>query len=136
MLEILGDSLVKAGTALVILPILLIAVMGLLVVLLIKITQARPDILEKEPWKYERYDAANPAKYEEARTKVSMQYLGYLIMFLAVEPAVILLAILMAVPENLLGKMLALYGVFIAVYAPLLAYAVKESRRVQSWIID
>ncbi|MEB3765713.1 MAG: NADH-quinone oxidoreductase subunit A [Desulfurococcales archaeon] len=136
MLELLGDSLVKAGTALVVLPIILIAVMGLVVVILIQLTRARQDIIEKEPWKYERYEAANPLKYKEARTKVSMQYLGYLIMFLAVEPAVVLLAILMTAPRDLLGSMLIIYGVFLAVYAPLLAYAVREARRIQSWMLD
>lgn len=119
-----------------VLPIILIAVMGLVVIILIQLTKARQDIIEKEPWKYERYEAANPLKYKEARTKVSMQYLGYLIMFLAVEPAVVLLAILMTAPRDLLGSMLIIYGVFLAVYAPLLAYAVREARRIQSWMLD
>ncbi len=135
MLELLGESVVKAGTVLVVLPIILIIVMAIVVILLIKITSARPDIVKTEKWKYERYDAANPSKYKEARKRVSMQYLGYLIMFLAVEPAVILLAFLVTVPKAYLGRFLEIYGIFIAVYAPLLAYAIREAKNVESWIL-
>jgi NADH-quinone oxidoreductase subunit A len=136
LLDTLSNELVKASTSLVILPVILIAVMGLVVILLIEITRARPDIEEQEKFKYERYDAANPTKYKEARGKVSMQYLGYLIMFLAVEPAVVLLAILITAPQNLLKHVLEIYGVFLVVYAPLLYYALKESKRIESWMLD
>ena len=133
--ELLGDPLVKALTGLAILPVILLAVLVGVVVFLMAITRARPDIEAQEPLKYQRYEAGNPPK-GEARGKVSMQYLGYLIVFLAVEPAVILLAILLAAPQALAGKLLAVLGVFIAVYAPLLAYSIAESKRVESWMLE
>jgi len=136
MMELLGDAIAKASTALVILPVILIIVMGGVVILLIKITSARPDIVEKEKWKYERFDAANPSKYPEARQRVSMQYLGYLIMFLAVEPAAIILAFLATTPRSMLGRFIEIYAIFVAVYTPLLFYAIREARRVESWILD
>ncbi len=136
VLEYLGDSIVRASTSLVILPLILIAVMALVVVLLEQLTRARPDIEAEEKLKYERYEAGNPPPRSEARGKVSMQYLGYLIIFLAVEPAVVLLSLLLAAPEFLLGNVLKVFGVLVAVYIPLLAYAVHEARRIESWMLE
>lgn len=136
MLEYLSDTLVKASTSLVILPVILILILAAVVVLLDRLTRARPDIVAQEKYRYERFEAGNPPPKSEARGRVSMQYLGYLIIFLAVEPAVVIFAILLAVPGSLLGSLLWLYGVLIAVYAPLLAYAVREARRVESWMLE
>ena len=131
----LGDPLVKALTGFALLPAILLIVLVAVVMFLMNITRARPDIEAKEPLKYQRYEAGNPPK-GEARGKVSMQYLGYLIIFLSVEPAVILLAILLAAPQALAGKLLTVLGVFIAVYTPLLAYSIAESKRVESWMLE
>ena len=136
LIEALGNELIRASTALVILPILLIALMAAVVLVLEALTRARPDINAKEKYKYMRYDAGNPPIKGEARGKVSMQYLGYLIIFLAVEPAVILFAILLAAPEAILRNVLVLFGVMVGVYAPLLAYAVSEAKRVESWMLE
>ena len=136
MIEVLNNVVVKAATGLVVLPVILILVMILVVLILRKITSASPSIEAMEKWKYWRYDAANPSKDKDVRKRISMQYLGYLIIFLAVEPAVIILAILLSAPSNLMGRLLLLYGVFLAVYLPLLAYAVHESRKVEAWVLD
>ncbi len=136
MLEYLTDTLVKASTGLVILPIILIALLAAVVLLIDLITRARPDILQREKYRLERFEAGNPPPKSEARGKVSMQYLGYLIIFLAIEPAVVIFSILLAAPKGILGNLLWLYIVLLAVYVPLLAYAIRESRRVESWMLE
>ncbi|MCE4624475.1 MAG: NADH-quinone oxidoreductase subunit A [Desulfurococcales archaeon] len=136
MLEMLENALVKSTTSLVVLPVILIIVMIAVVLFLERITRAAEEINKKEPWKYWRYDAANPSKDRDVRKKVSMQYLGYLIIFLAVEPAVILLALLSTASRESLPSLLKVFGVFLAVYTPLLIYAVNESRKVESWMLD
>lgn len=136
MLEYLSDSLVKASASLVILPLVLIVLLAAVVVLIDWLTRARRDVVVQEKYRYERYEAGNPPPKSDARGKVSMQYLGYLIVFLAVEPALVVLAILLAAPRTLLGDIIKLYAVLIAVYAPLLAYALRWARRVQSWMLE
>ncbi|NOZ31024.1 MAG: NAD(P)H-quinone oxidoreductase subunit 3 [Crenarchaeota archaeon] len=136
MLEYLSDTLIKAATSLVILPVILVVLLAVVVLFIDRITRARPDIVAQEKYRYERYEAGNPPPKSEARGKVSMQYLGYLIVFLAVEPAVVIFAILLAAPEIVLGKLLWLYAALVAVYAPLLVYALRESRRVESWMLE
>ena len=136
MLEMLENALVKSTTSLVVLPVILIIVMIAVVLFLERITRAAEEVNEKEPWKYWRYDAANPSKDRDVRKKVSMQYLGYLIIFLAVEPAAILLALLSTASRETLPSLLKLFGVFVAAYTPLLIYAVNESRKVDSWKLD
>ncbi len=133
--ELLGDPVVKALTSLVILPILLTAVLVIVVYFLRAITRASPQVEAEEPYKYERYEAGNPPK-GEARGKVSMQYLGYLIVFLAVEPAVVVFALLLAAPQALAGSVLKLFAVLVAVYAPLLAYSISEAKRTESWMLE
>lgn len=136
MLEYLSDTLIKAATSLVILPVILVVLLAVVVLFIDRITRARPDIVAQEKYRYERYEAGNPPPKSEARGKVSMQYLGYLIVFLAVEPAIVIFAILLAAPEIVLGKLLWLYAALVAVYAPLLVYALRESRRVESWMLE
>jgi NADH-quinone oxidoreductase subunit A len=136
MLEVLDNMLVKSATSLIVIPVILIVLLVAVVLFLEEITRARKSIEANEPWKYWRYDAANPSKDPDVRQQVSMQYLGYLVIFLAVEPAVILLAILASAPANLLGGLLKIYGLFLAVYAPLLAYAINEARKVEAWMLE
>ncbi|MCE4602479.1 MAG: NADH-quinone oxidoreductase subunit A [Desulfurococcales archaeon] len=129
-----GDPLVKSALTLVVLPLILtLALAGVIYFLRILTLQSR-DVEEAEKYKYERFEAGNPPK-GEARRKVSMQYLGYLIIFLAVEPAVILVALTLAAPRTMLSNLLYLYAVFIAVYTPLLVYALREARRVEAWTL-
>jgi len=136
VLEYLSDQLVKAATSLVILPIILILVLAAVVVLIELITRASLGIAREEKYKYERYEAGNPPPRSEARGKISMQYLGYLIIFLAVEPAVILLSLLLTASNKYLGDLLWIYGLLLAVYLPLMAYAIREAKRVESWMLE
>ncbi len=135
MLELLNDPLVRVVTGLVVVPALVAAATVAAILFLRLITSGRPDVEALERFKYERYEAGNPPK-GEPRRKVTMQYLGFLILFLAVEPAVILLAIALAAPRELLPRLAALYAFLIIVYAPLLYYGLKEARRIESWVLE
>ncbi len=136
VLEYLSDQLVRSATSLIVLPVILIALLGGVVLLIELITRARPDITSQEKYRYERYEAGNPPPRGEAKGKVSMQYLGYLIIFLAIEPAVILTSLMLTASESLLGNLLWIYGILLAVYFPLLSYAIREAKRVESWMIE
>ncbi len=129
-----GDPLVKSALTLMILPLILTLVLAGVIYFLRILTLQSREIEEAEKYKYERFEAGNPPK-GEARKKVSMQYLGYLIIFLAVEPAVILVALALAAPRSMIDSLLYLYAVFIAVYTPLLVYALREARRVEAWTL-
>ncbi|MEB3861397.1 MAG: NADH-quinone oxidoreductase subunit A [Desulfurococcales archaeon] len=129
-----GDPLVKSALTLMILPLILTLVLAGVIYFLRILTLQSREVEETEKYKYERFEAGNPPK-GEARKKVSMQYLGYLIIFLAVEPAVILVALALAAPRSMIDSLLYLYAVFIAVYTPLLVYALREARRVEAWTL-
>ena len=129
-----GDPLVKSALTLMILPLILTLVLAGVIYFLRILTLQSREVEEAEKYKYERFEAGNPPK-GEARKKVSMQYLGYLIIFLAVEPAVILVALALAAPRSMIDSLLYLYAVFIAVYTPLLVYALREARRVEAWTL-
>lgn len=135
MVDTLSDPFAKVITGLVVIPAIVVAVTVGAILLLKVLTSGRPEIEASEKFKYERYEAGNPPK-GEPRRKVTMQYLGYLILFLAVEPAVILLAIALAAPEYLKLRLFTLYAFLILVYAPLLYYGVKEARRIESWLLE
>jgi NADH-quinone oxidoreductase subunit A len=134
--QLLSDPTLTLLASLVLIPTLVFALtMGLVLALRVLLSPAR-SLEGRERLKYERYEAGNLPRPGEARGKVSMQYLGYLIMFLAVEPAVILLAVALAAPEGLTAPLAALYLFLIAVYAPLLYYGVKASSRVEEWFLE
>jgi len=136
MLELLENSLIKAASAIVVVPLVILAVLIAVVLLLRYLLMPRPDVLNVEKLKHERYEAGNPPLKEPGKGRMSMQYLGYLIMFLAVEPAIILLALTLTAPRELTPHLGKLYLVLIAVYAPLLYYALREAREVSKWLIE
>ena len=103
--------------------------------LLAFITQGRPDVEVLERFKFLRYESGNPMK-GEARRVLSMQYFGYLILFLALEPALILLALTLLAPPERLANLLVVYIVLVLVFTPLVVYGVRESRRVDLWALD
>jgi len=121
------------ANALIIIPAILLGLLVAVVALLRLILKPETDVVDLERTRYDMYDAGNPPLKKDARRRLPMQYLGYLIMFLAVEPAVILFAMLTAAPKGVYGRVLIAFGIMIAVYAPLLAYALRESRRVSAW---
>lgn len=131
-----SEPVVEAATALIVLPIILLALLALVVVLIRLILLPRRDVLTVERRRYDLYDAGNPPVKLEARRKLSMQYLGYLILFLAVEPAAVLLALLTPAPASVYDRVLIAFGILVAVYAPLLAYALREARKAEAWVLE
>jgi len=136
MLDVLSDPIIKSAASLFVIPLLVMLLLLATILFLRALLTPRPDTLEAERLKLERYEAGNPPKREPGKGKVSMQYLGYLIIFLAVEPALVLFALALASPKTLSGGLLKLYAVFAAVYTPLLYYALRESRVYRKWIIE
>ena len=135
VVDLLYDPLIKTIASIGLVPLLVIGATLGLIILLYYITSDRPDIGASEKFKRLRYEAGNPMK-GEARSKVTMQYLGYLIIFLAVEPAIILVALTLASPKILYSRLIALYAFLILVYTPLLYYGLRLASRVEEWILD
>ncbi|MEB2836728.1 MAG: NADH-quinone oxidoreductase subunit A [Desulfurococcales archaeon] len=127
------SSEVMTANALIIIPAILLGLLVAVVLILRLMLKPEPDVVALERTRYDMYDAGNPPLKKDARKRMPMQYLGYLIMFLAVEPAVILFAILTIAPQALYGRVLLGFLVMIAVYTPLLVYALREARKVEAW---
>jgi len=137
MLETLYQPLIKELSSLFVIPLIILLILIGAVWLLKLILAPRPDVVDVEKLRYERYEAGNPPRRREsAKTRLPMQYLGYLIIFLAVEPAVVLFALSLAVPKSLSGALGKLYLIFIAVYTPLLYYAIREAKDVRKWFLS
>ena len=136
VLELLRDPMVTLITALAVIPFLVFALTVAMVLMLRVLLSPSRAVDESERLKYERYEAGNLPRPREAKGKVSMQYLGYLILFLAVEPAVILLAVALVGAKEFTAQLAALYLFLIAVYTPLIYYGVKVSGRVEEWFVD
>ncbi len=135
VLEFLYSGVVRTLLSAVIIPLaVLILTLGLVLALAV-ITRGRPDVEALERFKFLRYEAGNPMK-GEARRVLSMQYFGYLILFLALEPALILVALTLLAPTERLVNLLTIYIVLILVFTPLLVYGVRESRKVELWTLD
>ncbi|MEB3825746.1 MAG: NADH-quinone oxidoreductase subunit A [Desulfurococcales archaeon] len=128
---LLSDPMIAAITGLVVLPAILILVLWGVVLLIKWLVREHPIAERASPLKYERFEASNPPS-GEAKTRVSMQYFGYLIAFLALEPIVVLSFIVFNTKE--LGLALQFYTIFLIVYVPFLAYAIHESRKVKEWM--
>lgn len=134
-METLYEGVVRTILSIIVLPLLITILMVGLVLFLGLITQGRPDVEVLEKFKLLRYEAGNPAK-GEARRVLSMQYFGYLVMFLALEPAVILIAVTLIASREALPSLLVIYLILILVLSPLLVYGFRESRKMDSWVFD
>ena len=123
---------VLAANSLVIVPIVILAVLVATILLLRMLLRAPWRVDNVEPYKYVPFESSNPPR-GVGRSRLSFQYLGYLIMFLSVEPAVVLLTFLTAASRYSSSDALLLYLILIAVFAPLLAYGAYVSKRVDEW---
>ena len=117
----------------IVIPAILLVLLIVVVTFLRYLLTPSRTVLEREPTRYDMYDAGNPPVKKTARRRLSMQYLGYLIMFLAVEPAVVLFALLTVAPQHVYDRVVIAFAIMVAVYAPLLAYALREARHIESW---
>ncbi len=80
-------------------------------------------------YKLERYEAGNLPK-GEARVPIGFQYFGFLIMFLALEPTLIIMYTVLVKPS--LNSILT-YIFMLVLLAPALAYAYIVSSRTREW---
>ncbi|WP_427970791.1 NADH-quinone oxidoreductase subunit A [Acidilobus sp.] len=131
-MSIAYSPLVLAANSFIIVPTIILAVLVGTILLLRMLLRPAGYIESKEPYKYKLFESSNPPR-GVGKSRLSYQYFGYLIMFLAVEPAVVLLTFLASAPSEYSRDLLLLYLVMVAVFAPLLAYGAYVSRRIGEW---
>lgn len=133
--SLLGDPMVEAAAAFIVIPAILVVLLVLVVYALRLILAPAAEVAGTESRKEARFEAGNPEK-GAAKARVSMQYMGYMIIFLAVEPALVLLALALAAPRELTGQLGLLYLAILVLYTPFMVYAVKEAKRLDRWILE
>ncbi|MEB3851737.1 MAG: NADH-quinone oxidoreductase subunit A [Desulfurococcales archaeon] len=131
-----SEPAAEAAAAFIVIPLILVALLAAVVALIRLILLPRRDVVERERTRYDFFNAGNPPTRPEARRKLSMQYLGYLILFLAVEPAAVLMALLTVAPQSVYDRVIIAFGILVAAYTPLLAYALREARRAEAWMLE
>lgn len=82
------------------------------------------------PLKRERYETGNLPK-GEVRKWFDVQYYGYLILYLAFEPLLILLFFLPPAPSKL--DLLRLVSLAFATYIPPLIFGLRQIRDISAW---
>jgi len=123
---------VLSANSMVIVPAFMLAVLVGVLLLLRKLLEQKREISSAEKYREVPFESSNPPK-GVGKGRIGFQYLGYLIAFMSLEPAVVLIAFAAAAPQYLAGRVLELYLIMIAVYAPLLVYGLREAKRVASW---
>ncbi|MEZ0345874.1 MAG: NADH-quinone oxidoreductase subunit A [Infirmifilum sp.] len=91
-------------------------------------------LLEKGPegkFKAQRYEAGNPPK-GEAKMRLPYQYYGYLLLYLGVEPLVILLYLL---PYSSLSSTFLVVGLIILILTPVMIWGLRQSDNINLWRI-
>lgn len=115
----------RALTSLVALPLALTLLL-LVTILVLRLLIPR----EPEGLKEDRYEAGNPPS-GRARKPLGMQYFGFLIMFLGLEP-ILILSFFVFVGATLELSLFA-YAVLMAVCVPPLVYVYKLARNAAMW---
>lgn len=131
-MSIAYSTIVLAANSFVIVPTVILALLVGTILLLRIALKARSQVERLEPYKYLPFESSNPPR-GVGKSRLSFQYFGYLIMFLAVEPAVVLLTFLATASRGYSGDLLLLYLILVAVFAPLIAYGAYVSKRVSNW---
>lgn len=101
---------------------------ALTIVVIFGLLMGRPS---KDPLKDARYEAGNPP-HGKARSWIPMQYYGYLILFLALEPILVLLYLY---PEYMgpgRGEPSILVVVLAIMSLPLI-YGLRQAREIGRW---
>ncbi len=134
-LSIAYNPLVISANSMIIVPIVVLLLLVAVIYLLKWLLRASPEVEKTEPYKKIPFESSNPPK-GVGKGKVPFQYFGYLVMFLSLEPAVVLLTFISVVPRSLISHTILLYLILVLVFAPLLAYATYESKKIKNWILD
>lgn len=135
VLDLLYSEAVRGLASVVVIPLAALLLFAGLAHLLYILTSPREDIARVEKFKNQRYESGNPP-VGQPRSAVSMQYFGYLVLFLAVEPALVLFALMLLASEELYARVLGIYIAILAVFTPFLVYGIRESRRVELWVLE
>ncbi|MGC9209842.1 MAG: NADH-quinone oxidoreductase subunit A [Acidilobus sp.] len=131
-MSIAYSPLVLAANSFIIVPMIILAVL-VGTILLIRIALRASERIDRvEPYKYLPFESSNPPR-GVGKSRLTFQYFGYLIMFLALEPAVVLLTFVAAASRGYTGDLLTLYLILVAVFAPLIAYGAYVSKKVNQW---
>ncbi|MGC9072058.1 MAG: NADH-quinone oxidoreductase subunit A [Acidilobus sp.] len=131
-MSIAYSTVVLTANSFIIVPMVILAVLVGTVLLLRIALRAGKRIDRSEPYKYLPFESSNPPR-GVGKSRLTFQYFGYLIMFLALEPAVVLLTFLAAASREYSGDLAILYLILVAVFAPLLAYGAYVSKKVSQW---
>jgi NADH-quinone oxidoreductase subunit A len=123
---------VLSANSMIVVPVFMLAVLIGALVLLRKLLEQNREISSREKYREVPFESSNPPK-GVGKGRLGFQYLGYLIAFMSLEPAVVLIAFIAAAPEYLISRVLELYLILVAVYAPLLVYGLREAKRVAQW---
>lgn len=134
-MSIAYNPLVISANSMIIVPIVVLLLLVAVIYLLKWLLRASPEVEKTEPYKKIPFESSNPPK-GVGKGKVPFQYFGYLVMFLSLEPAVVLLTFISVVPRSLISHTILLYLILVLVFAPLLAYATYESKKIKNWILD
>lgn len=87
------------------------------------------------PSKFQRFEAGNPP-HGRARGWFAMQYYGYLIVFLTVEPIVIyMFLILMHLNASPIPSLL-LFIILVLMLIPPMVFGLDLARKVKIWLIE
>ncbi|PMP97693.1 MAG: NADH-quinone oxidoreductase subunit A [Nitrososphaera sp.] len=121
-----------SANSMIVVPVFMLVVLIGALVLLRKLLEQNREISSREKYREVPFESSNPPK-GVGKGRLGFQYLGYLIAFMSLEPAVVLIAFIAAAPEYLISRVLELYLILVAVYAPLLVYGLREAKRVAQW---
>ncbi|MEZ0248148.1 MAG: NADH-quinone oxidoreductase subunit A [Thermoproteus sp.] len=83
--------------------------------------------------KRRRYEAGNPPQ-GEAKSRLAMQYFGYVLMLVTLEPLIAVPIVYFAISPSYASAIYLLVIVALIVIAAMYAYA--HSRDIRKWILD
>ncbi|MGC8556078.1 MAG: NADH-quinone oxidoreductase subunit A, partial [Conexivisphaera sp.] len=109
---------VLSANSMVVIPMFMLALLVAVLALLRKLIEQPREISSAEKYREVPFESSNPPR-GVGKGRIGFQYLGYLIAFMSLEPAVVLIAFAAAAPQYLVGRVLELYLILVAAYAPL-----------------
>jgi NADH-quinone oxidoreductase subunit A len=84
------------------------------------------------PLKNERFECGNPPS-KEGRGQLTMQYYGYLVVFLTVEPVFIYSFLLLMDAHQAFSTVVALFAMILLMLIPPLIFGLDSARKIRLW---
>ena len=85
-----------------------------------------------EESKFERFESGHITR-DPARVGLGFQYFGYLVIFATLEPIIILLLLVASASASAFFIQATIVLIAIAIVIPVLAFALRESKKVRQW---